>query len=219
MRAEAADHRLEQDVPAAAPVRARLLERVVAGDVDLDAARQPLLRRRRGCPSAPLVVENVAEARRVDLLERRVPVLRDVHEVVRREVRARAAHRAPPRRRGPSRRRSRALFVASPAVWKTTTSGRPDRRYRTLGACAGSSRTRSLPGIEKLWYQRLLTWLAANTPKSVSEDPGADHLLPVARDDVSEASEHGPPSEVRNDWRLLVAPELIGRLAASVSAG
>ena len=34
-----------------------------------------------------------------------------------------------------------------------------------------------LPGIEKLWNQRLLTWLAANMPKSVS----ASHAKITAR--------------------------------------
>ena len=36
----------------------------------------------------------------------------------------------------------------------------------------------------------------------------------MARDDVSETGEHGSPSEVRHDWRLHAAPELVGQLAA-----
>ena len=60
-----------------------------------------------------------------------------------------------------------ALFVASPLVWKTTTSG-----GRTPVPNAFSVRWfasyADLPGIEKLWYQRLETCPAANAPKSVS---------------------------------------------------
>ena len=58
------------------------------------------------------------------------------------------------------------LFVASPLVWKTTTSG-----GRTPVPNAFSVRWfasyADLPGIEKLWYQRFETWPAANPPKSV----------------------------------------------------
>ena len=58
-RAEAADDRLDEDVPAAPAVRARLFERVVARDLDLDPGRQPARRQRRELSAAPLVVENV----------------------------------------------------------------------------------------------------------------------------------------------------------------
>jgi hypothetical protein len=49
-----------KDVSAPEPCVLRLLERVVAGDVDLDPGREAPSARRRGCPSAPLVVEKVA---------------------------------------------------------------------------------------------------------------------------------------------------------------
>ena len=34
---------------------------------------------------------------------------------------------------------------------------------------------------------------------------------------MCETSQHGSPSEVRHDWRLHAAPELVGRLAAPVA--
>src|ERR687887_1385730 len=60
-----------------------------------------------------------------------------------------------------------ALFVASPSVWKTTTFGgrTPTPKafsVRWLASYAG------LPGIEKLWYQRLESLPAATPPSSVS---------------------------------------------------
>src|ERR687888_2228144 len=59
------------------------------------------------------------------------------------------------------------LLVASPAVWKTTTLGgrTPTPKVfsvRWLASYAG------LPGIEKLWYQRLESFPAATPPSSVS---------------------------------------------------
>src|ERR671935_417944 len=60
-----------------------------------------------------------------------------------------------------------ALFVASPSVWKTTTFG-----GRTPTPNAFSVRWLAsyadLPGIEKLWYQRLESLPAATPPSSVS---------------------------------------------------
>src|SRR5262245_40477625 len=58
------------------------------------------------------------------------------------------------------------LWVASPPVWKTTTTGgrtpTPNvLSVRWLVSYAG------FPGIEKLWYQRLETFAAANAPNSV----------------------------------------------------
>src|SRR5204863_1046300 len=87
-RAEAADDRLDEDIPAAPAVRARLFERVVTGDLDLDPGRQPTRcggANRRG----PTVARERRRTWRIELLEGRVPVLRDVHQVMRREVRAR----------------------------------------------------------------------------------------------------------------------------------
>ena len=94
-RAERADHRLEQHARAAAvSVRARFLERVVARHLDGRAGREP------GCGGGPHAVGaargvELRDPGRVDLLEDRVPVGRDVHRVAGREVRARpcARHR------------------------------------------------------------------------------------------------------------------------------
>src|SRR5262249_11220334 len=59
-----------------------------------------------------------------------------------------------------------ALFVASPIVWKTTTSGgrtpTPNASsVRWLASYAG------FPGLEKLWYQRLDSLPAAMPPTTV----------------------------------------------------
>src|ERR671934_348109 len=58
------------------------------------------------------------------------------------------------------------LLVASPLVWKTTTFGArapaPNASsVRWLASYAG------LPGIAKLWYQRVATCPAAKPPKTV----------------------------------------------------
>ena len=58
------------------------------------------------------------------------------------------------------------LFVASPAVWKTTTSGGRTPVPNVFSVRWFASYA-DLPGIEKLWYQRFETWPAANAPKSV----------------------------------------------------
>jgi hypothetical protein len=88
-RPEPADHRFQQYARAAArSVRRCLLERVVTGHVDGDAGRKALC----GCGAhllrAALLVKP-GRAGRIDLLEGRVPVTRDVHEAAGREVRAR----------------------------------------------------------------------------------------------------------------------------------
>src|SRR5436190_15917641 len=59
------------------------------------------------------------------------------------------------------------LFLASPIVLKTTTVGGRIPVPNSLNVFWFVSYA-GLPGIEKLWNQRLLTWLAANIPKSVS---------------------------------------------------
>ena len=58
------------------------------------------------------------------------------------------------------------LFVASPLVWKTTTSGGRTPLPNAFSVRWFASYA-DLPGIEKLWYQRFDTWPAANPPKSV----------------------------------------------------
>ena len=92
-RAECSDHRLDKHTRAAAvSVRARFLERVVARHFDGRAGGEP------GCGGGPhalgaaLGVE-LRDPGRVDLLEDRVPVGRDVHRVAGREVRARSCAR------------------------------------------------------------------------------------------------------------------------------
>ena len=89
-RAEPADHRFQEDArPAARAVLARLLERVVARDVDGDAGREAGGGGGAHLLGAALLVEP-ARPGRIDLLEGGVPVTRDVHEAAGREVRARA---------------------------------------------------------------------------------------------------------------------------------
>ena len=58
------------------------------------------------------------------------------------------------------------LFVASPLVWKTTTSGGRTPVPKAFSVRWFASYA-DLPGIEKLWYQRFETCPAANPPKSV----------------------------------------------------
>jgi hypothetical protein len=58
------------------------------------------------------------------------------------------------------------LLVASPDVWKTTTFGGRTPVPNVLSVRWFASYA-DLPGIEKLWYQRLWTCPAAKAPKSV----------------------------------------------------
>ena len=215
-RAEAADHGLDQDVRrrrrrASSPPRAGRGPSPRPGCRPAAPAR-PLRERlrRRSCRER-------RRARRVDLLEGRVPVLRDVHQVVRREVRARPCarhgrggtlHRGGDRARSSSRRRPRGRRRRPEA----------ERRYRRSSACAGSPRRRTCRGSRSSGTSAS-DLARGEGAEERQDDPGDDDLPPVTRDDVCETSQHGSPSEVRHDWRLLVAPELIGRLAASVSAG
>src|SRR5919204_2464726 len=60
-----------------------------------------------------------------------------------------------------------ALLVASPAVWKTTTLGGRTPTPNVFSALWLASYA-GLPGIEKLWYQRLDSLPAATPPSSVS---------------------------------------------------
>src|ERR671938_11461 len=60
-----------------------------------------------------------------------------------------------------------ALSVASPAVWKTTTLGGRTPTPNVFSALWLASYA-GLPGIEKLWYQRLESLPAATPPISVS---------------------------------------------------
>ena len=59
------------------------------------------------------------------------------------------------------------LFVASPFVWNTTTFGgrTPTPNVVSVRWLASYA---DLPGIEKLWYQRLESFPAATPPISVS---------------------------------------------------
>ena len=131
--------------PPLVAVRARLLERVVAGHLDGDAGRQPGRGGRAHPRRAALRVE-LRRARRVDLQEGRVPVARDVHRVVRSRSTSSSArpgiaaaarcHRRAGSRRSSSRRRSCGRRRRSAAA----------RRRRTPSACAGSPRRRTCRG-------------------------------------------------------------------------
>ena len=159
-RAEASDHGLEQHARAAASMRARLLERVMAGHLHSRSGRQAGRRGRAHALGTALRVE-LGQPGRVDLLEGRVPVARHVDQAAGGEVGT-----CPRARQSRRRALHRLLFVASPLVWKTTTSGGRTPLPNAFSVRWFASYA-DLPGIEKLWYQRFETWPAAKPPKSV----------------------------------------------------
>ncbi len=86
-----------------------------------------------------------------------------------------------------------ALFVASPDVWKTTTFGgrMPVPKVFSVRWFASYA---DLPGIEKLWNQRLRDLARGEDAEEREGDPGEDDLPAVPRYDVSETSQHASPN-------------------------
>jgi hypothetical protein len=186
-RAEAADHPLEQDARTApGAVRARFFERIVAGDLDGDARRQTGRRGRAHALGAALRVE-LRDARRVDLLEGRVPVARHVHQAAGREVRARA--RARHRRRGaPHRLRDRVAF-------RCVTARVEDDDVRR--ANAGAERLQGslvrligrLAGNGEALIPALRDTAGGEAAEEREDDPHPDDGPAMTGDEVSETSE------------------------------
>src|SRR6476646_7644146 len=150
--------------------------------------------------------------RRVDLFEGRVPVLGDVHEVVRREIRAcpGAGHcRSRPLHRGFDRTALRRVTGRAEDDDVRRPDPGPERLQRALVRLVGGltrDREALVPPLRDL--------ARGEHAEERERDPGEDDLPPVTGDDVCETSQHGSPSEVRYDWRLQAAPELVGQLAA-----
>ena len=223
-RAETADHAFEQHArPAARAVGAGLFERVVAGHVRpwcRPGARRP---RPRGVVGAALRVE-LRRSRRVDLHERRVPVLRDVsRRCARREVRAR--QRAGARLRGAVHRRLDrsalrrvARGVEDDDVRRADTDA--ERLQRALVRLVGGlarDREALVPALRDL--------AGGEAAEQGEDDPDGDDGPAMTGDEMSEASEQAfsfrarsDPNE-RTDTAMISATVTIGLHCGRGAAG
>ncbi len=176
-RADAADQDLDGEARAPGPADV-LLERVTAGQVDRHARRRR--RPQRGADALDvLVAVEALLARRIDLREGRVPVLRDVGARAGGEVRARARAGVDRRAAWRSTRRCPSGRSRRPSSGRRRRAAR-SRRCRRSSASAGSprrpssreSRTTGTSGRRGAWSRTGRTGSARPRPRRSSAGGG-----------------------------------------------